>query len=422
MPIPKNKKIKNRDVGVNPNRVGNSLEGEFLVGEALVGEEPELAHIDLIIGNKKDAAGMAFATALAQPRQGHTPVLAVIRPNLPTKPSTLIVPKVTMRNLEDAEKMFGPAQSAVAKAVADAVEDGIIPKEQAEKLVVIVSVFIHPRGKDYQRIYRYNYSATKLAISRAMQNFPCVDKVLEEKDKSIHAMIGFRINNLKKPPYIEVALDIPDWRRVEGVIRALPRSDAIIIEAGTPLIKRYGVEVVQKIHNLRPESVVVADLKTLDTGNLEARMAGDATADVAGFSGLAPLKTMEKFIEECRKVGNLSLMDTINVQDPAAVLRKLKVKPDIIELHRAIDVENTEQGSEWGNIRGIKKVCGNKVLVAVAGGIRVDKVKKALGAGADILVVGRAITAAKDVNRAARAFLQEMGVEEVDQFRVMTDF
>jgi bifunctional enzyme Fae/Hps len=62
------------------------------------------------------------------------------------------------------------------------------------------------------------------------------------------------------------------------------------------------------------------------------------------------------------------------------------------------------------------------VLVAVAGGIRVDKVKKALGAGADILVVGRAITAAKDVNRAARAFLQEMGVEEVDQFRVMTDF
>ena len=394
---------------------------EFLVGEALVGEEPEIAHIDLIIGGKRTAVGAAFATSLAQPRQSHTPILGVIRPNLPTKPSTLIVPKVSIRNLADAEKMFGPAQSAVAKAVADAVEEGIIPKAHVEELVVIVSVFIHPRGKDYQRIYRYNYAATKLALSRAIQRFPNIDKVLEEKDKSIHAMIGFRINNLKKPPYLEVALDIPDWRRVEGIIRALPRSDAIIIEAGTPLIKRYGVEVVQKIHQLRPETVVLADLKTLDTGNLEARMAGDATADVIAFSGLAPVKTMEKFIEECKKVGALSLMDTLNVQDPVAVLEKLTVKPNIVELHRAIDVEQAQE-SAWGDIGEIRRVCGNNVLVAVAGGIRVDKVEKALDSGADILVVGRAITAAKDVNGAARAFLQRMGVEEVDQFRVMTDF
>jgi len=394
---------------------------ELLIGEALVGEEPEIAHIDLIIGSKRGAAGAAFASSIAQPKQGHTPILGVIRPNLPTKPMTLIVPKVSIRNLADAEKVFGPAQSAIAKAIADAVEEGVIRKSQAEEFVVIVSVFIHPRGKDYQRIYRYNYAATKLALSRAVEKFPNIDKVLEEKDKSIHAMIGFRINNLKKPPYLEVALDIPDWRRVEGIVRALPKSDAIIIEAGTPLIKRYGVEVVQKIHQLRPETVVFADLKTLDTGNLEARMAGDATADVVGFSGLAPVSTMEKFIEECKKVGALSLMDTLNVQNPVKVLKKLKVTPDIVELHRAIDVEQVK-GSEWRNIGEVRKVCGNNVLVAVAGGIRVDKVEKALKAGADILVVGRAITAAKDVTGAARAFLQRMGVEEVDQFRVMTDF
>jgi len=375
----------------------------------------------LIIGRKSGVVGGAFASSMAQPKQGHTPILGVIRPNLPVKPATLIVPKVTIGSLEDAEKMFGPAQSAVAKAIADTVEEGMIPKKSVEELAVIVSVFIHPRGRDYQRIYRYNYAATKLALKRAMQKFPSIDKVLEEKDKSIHAMIGFRINNLKNPPYLEVALDLPDWRRVEGIIRALPRRDAIIIEAGTPLIKRYGVEVVQKIHQLRPETVVLADLKTLDTGNLEARMAGDATADVIGFSGLAPIKTMEKFIEECKKVGSLSLMDTINVSNPMAILRKLKVKPDIVELHRAIDVEKTQE-SEWGNIKNIKKACDGKVLVAVAGGIRVGKVKEALKSGADILVVGRAITCAKDVTGAARAFLQEMGVEEVDQFRVMTDF
>ncbi|MCP8322351.1 MAG: formaldehyde-activating enzyme, partial [archaeon] len=125
---------------------------DFFVGEALVGEEPEIAHIDLIIGKKNSSAGIAFANSIAQPRVGHTPILGVIRPNLPTKPSTLIVPKVTIRNLEDAEKIFGPAQSAVAKAIADAVEEGIIPKEQSEEFVIIVSVFIHPRGRDYQRI------------------------------------------------------------------------------------------------------------------------------------------------------------------------------------------------------------------------------------------------------------------------------
>ncbi len=392
---------------------------DFFVGEALVGEEPEVAHIDLIIGKKSGPAGIAFANALAQPRMGHTPILAVIRPNLPAKPSTLIVPKVTIRDLEDAEKVFGPAQSAVAKAVADAVEEGIIPKEGVEDYVVLVSVFIHPKGRDYQRIYRYNYAATKLALQRALSSFPSIDKVLEEKDKAIHGMVGFRINNLKKPPYLEVALDIPDWRRVEAIIKALRRSDAILLEAGTPLIKRYGVEVIQKIHSLRPESVVIADMKTLDVGNVEARMAGDATADVIGFSGLAPIKTIEKFIEECKKIGALSLMDTINVQNPVDVLRKLKVKPDIVEIHRAIDVE--DEAYAWGNIKEIREVCG-KVLIAVAGGIRLNNVEAALKAGADIIVVGRAITAAKDVTGAARAFLQKMGVEEVDQFRVMTDF
>jgi bifunctional enzyme Fae/Hps len=152
---------------------------------------------------------------------------------------------------------------------------------------------------------------------------------------------------------------------------------------------------------------------------VEARMAGDATADVIGFSGLAPIKTIEKFIEECKKIGALSLMDTINVQNPVDVLRKLKVKPDIVEIHRAIDVE--DEAYAWGNIREIREVCG-KVLIAVAGGIRLNNVEAALKAGADIIVVGRAITAAKDVTGAARAFLQKMGVEEVDQFRVMTDF
>ncbi len=384
----------------------------FFIGEALVGEAPEIAHIDLIIGSKNGPVGQAYASSFAQPKQGHTPIMVVLRPNLPVKPAALIVPKVTLRSLEGAELIFGPAQSAVAKAIADTVNEGIIPIDEVEDLAIIVSVFIHPRGKDYQRVYRYNYAATKLAIKRAMAGFPDIDVVLEEAPKSAHAMIGFRINNLDQPPYIGVELKFDDWRRIEGVLKALPRKDGIIIKVGAPLIKKYGIEVCQKIHELRPESVLIADMKTLDTGNLEARMAGDATSDVVVFSGLATIKTQERFIEEAHNIGVLAYMDTINVPNPLKVINQLSVKPDIVELRGDIDKGMTNK---------IKKAC-NGALIAVAKEIDVSGAKDAIFAGADILMISEKITCSKDINGTASDYLQELGIYEVDQFRVMTDF
>ena len=114
----------------------------FLVGEALIGKGPEVAHIDLIIGDKEGPVGVAFASGMAQLSAGHTPLLGVIRPNLPPKPSTLIVPKVTVKNMDQVAQIFGPAQTAVAKAVADSVAEGVIPRDQAEELLIIVSVYI----------------------------------------------------------------------------------------------------------------------------------------------------------------------------------------------------------------------------------------------------------------------------------------
>lgn len=383
------------------------------MGEALVGEEPETAHIDLMVGSKEGPMGSAFASSMAQPREGHTPILGVIRPNLPVKPSTIIVPKVTIKNLEDAERLFGPAQSAVAKAIADSVERGVIPKELVEELVVVVSVFIHPRGKDYQRIYRYNYAATKLAVKRAMEGFPGIDVVMEEKPKSSHDMIGFRINNLEQPPYLGVEMVFDDWRRVEGLLRRLPRKDGLILKAGAPLIKRYGVEVCQKVHQLRPETVLIADMKTLDTGNLEARMAGDATADAITFSGLAPLKTQEKSIGEAHKVGALAYMDTVNLNDPLEVIKQLEVKPDVVELQGKVSREMAGK---------IRKACGGNTLVAVAMEANIAGAREAIASGADILMLGETITCAQDIHRTASDYLQELGIYEVDQFRIMTDF
>jgi len=394
----------------------------FLVGEALIGKEPEIAHIDLIIGDKEGPVATAFASGLTQLSAGHTPLLGVIRPNLPPKPSTLIVPKVTVKNMEQAAQIFGPAQMAVAKAVADSVAEGIIPKDRAEDLLVIVSVFIHPQAKDYDAIYRYNYGATKLALERAMAGFPDVDLMLYEKDRSTHPIMGFRVTRLWDPPYLQVAFDLVDVAEVRRVLAALPESDHILIEVGTPLVKMLGISVVKEIRAIRPGAFVILDLKTLDTGNLEVRLAADSTADAVVISGLAPKKTLELSIREARKTGIYSIIDMLNVPDPLAVLKGLEVLPDVVELHRAIDMEKSAHA--WSNIGEIQALAkdGRRLLVAVAGGIRVDTEAAALAAGANILVVGRAITRSKDIRDMAEQFLTGLKQTEIDQYRVMTDF
>jgi len=294
--------------------------------------------------------------------------------------------------------------------------------DKAEELVVIVSVFMHPHADDYNKIYRYNYGATKLALKRAMDGFPDIKKVLYEKDRSRHPSLGMKVTKLWDPPYLQVALDIPNWGHMERVVKDLPSNDHLIIEAGTPLIKRYGVDIVAKIKEIKPDTFVIADLKTLDTGNLEVRMVSDAGADAVVISGLAPLRTMEKAIEEARKTGIYSSLDMLNVRKPLAVLKELSVggmMPDVVELHRAIDVEQEERHA-WGDIAEIKRI-GGKMLVAVAGGIKEDTAPEAINGGADIIIVGRGITNSKDVEGVSRRFLRLLK-EEIDQYRVMTDF
>jgi len=389
-----------------------------LVGEALIGKGPEVAHIDLIIGEKEGPVGTAFASGLTQLSAGHTPLLGVIRPNLPPKPSTLIVPKVTVKNMDQVAQIFGPAQTAVAKAVADSVAEGVIPRDRAEELLVIVSVYIDPKATDYDAIYRYNYGATKLAVQRAMAGFPDVDKVLYEKERSTHPIMGFRVTRLWDPPYLQVAFDLVDVAEVRRVLSALPDSDHILIEVGTPLVKMLGMNVVKEIRAIRPGAFIILDLKTLDTGNLEVRLAADSTADAVVISGLAPKKTIELSINEARKTGIYSIIDMLNVDDPLAVLKGLDVKPDVVELHRAIDMEKSAHA--WQNIPDIKALAeeGRRLLVAVAGGIRTDTEGAALAAGADILVVGRAITRSRDIRDMTEQFLTGLKQTEIDQYRI----
>ena len=167
------------------------MAADFFIGESLVGDGNEIAHIDLIIGSKSGHAGAAFTQALSRNSDGFTTLLAVVTPNLACKPDTLLFNKVTIKGAKQAVQMFGPAQRAVAMAVADCVEDGTIPKDEADNLFCCVGVFIHWDAKDDAKIYQYNYEATKLAIANAMQGKPSADEMIAGKEKAVHPFRGF---------------------------------------------------------------------------------------------------------------------------------------------------------------------------------------------------------------------------------------
>jgi formaldehyde-activating enzyme len=156
------------------------------VGEALAGQGAEVAHIDLLIGKKTGPVAEAFAKAKATPTPGHEPLLAILEPNLSVKPVTLIVPTVTIRGMRQASMVYGPAQTAVAKAVVDSVADGTIPKEAADELIIVANVFVHPTAVDRQRVYINNYKAMRHAIRKTIEGRPSMDELIENKDRSKH--------------------------------------------------------------------------------------------------------------------------------------------------------------------------------------------------------------------------------------------
>jgi 5,6,7,8-tetrahydromethanopterin hydro-lyase len=157
-----------------------------LVGESLVGDGNEIAHIDLIMGPRGSAAEAAFCNALTNQKDGHSTLMAVVSPNLACKPHTILFNKVTIKGAKQAVQMFGPAQAAVARAVMDSVNEGVISKQQASDYCVLVGVFIHWQAEDDKKIFQFNYTATKESIARALQNKPSVDEVLQKYKAARH--------------------------------------------------------------------------------------------------------------------------------------------------------------------------------------------------------------------------------------------
>jgi 5,6,7,8-tetrahydromethanopterin hydro-lyase len=166
------------------------MTSSVMVGESLVGDGAEVAHIDLLIGPKDGPVGQAFAGALLNQKEGHTNLLAVVAPNLPAKPDTIIANKVTIKGATQAVQMFGPAQAAIARAVVDSVREGVIPQDQVDDLCVVVGVFIHWEATDDKKIFDWNYQAAKESVARALNGEPTVQAVLDGEAEARHPFAG----------------------------------------------------------------------------------------------------------------------------------------------------------------------------------------------------------------------------------------
>lgn len=209
---------------------------------------------------------------------------------------------------------------------------------------------------------------------------------------------------LHTPPYLQIALDLIDLEELERILADIPHNSKIMLEAGTPLIKKFGISILQTIIRYHPKSYVIADLKTLDVGWLEVQIAAEKKAAAVVISGLASIDTIESSLEEGKKQNVDIILDLMNVDNPLILLEQLSRTPEIVLFHRGIDQEGKSE-HPWEVIREIKNNFKN-TLVAVAGGLDLKTSSKALASKADIIVIGRAITQAKEVESAVNNFIK----------------
>jgi 3-keto-L-gulonate-6-phosphate decarboxylase len=213
----------------------------------------------------------------------------------------------------------------------------------------------------------------------------------------------------KRKKYLHVALN-STLEEAEEIISQLPVSDRILIEAGTPLIKIYGAEAVSRIKALSPVGTyIVADNKCADLAAREVEMMANAGANAATCLGVAPIETIDSFIEECQKYNIDSMIDMMNVESALVVLKKLKKLPDVVMLHRGVDETEFSKEKQIPYYQ-IKQIKGNyDVLVAVAGGDTIREVQRAIFNDADIVVVWKNFyQASEETAQLAESFLKEI--------------
>ncbi|HDD68934.1 MAG TPA: 3-hexulose-6-phosphate synthase [Candidatus Korarchaeota archaeon] len=197
---------------------------------------------------------------------------------------------------------------------------------------------------------------------------------------------------------LQLALDLVDLDKALKV--AEKAADVVdFLEAGTPLIKSEGVRCVRALKEIFPRKKVVADMKTMDTGYLEAEMAAKAGADIVSILGAAPTSTILGALEARKDYGIEVMVDLIGVKDKIQKATELEeMGVDYLIVHTGIDEQRSGK-TPFHDLRQISKLVS--VKLAVAGGIRPENIPMLRGIGVDVVIVGGYITRSEDPREAA---------------------
>ncbi|MHA1226411.1 MAG: orotidine 5'-phosphate decarboxylase / HUMPS family protein [Candidatus Hodarchaeales archaeon] len=216
---------------------------------------------------------------------------------------------------------------------------------------------------------------------------------------------------LSDPPYLQIAIDLPDLLLVESLLNKISQNKRLILEIGTPLLKNEGLKHTANVFRKTfPKNYVVADLKTLDVGSLEVKLAKENNADGCVVSGLAPIATVKEFAKACGNEDIDMWIDSLGTsrQRFLNLLQSIDDPIEVVIIHRGIDEEisnsKRDDGLSWNDISIIKRITNCKV--AVAGGITPDNVNEALNLGADIIIVGRFIYSANNPQESINTLLK----------------
>jgi bifunctional enzyme Fae/Hps len=194
--------------------------------------------------------------------------------------------------------------------------------------------------------------------------------------------------------YLQIAMN-SSLAEARAIIRQLPKSDRILVEAGTPVIKNYGIAGIKEIKQFW-SGYVVADLKTIDRADTEVQLAKLGGADAAIASGHAPLETINQFIKACKAENLDSMIDMMNVEQPVQILRKIKLMPSVVILHRGVDEEtfNKQKPIPFAQINKVKS--SFNTMISIGGGDTIREVQRATFNGADIVLVWKEFYQATD--------------------------
>jgi len=214
-----------------------------------------------------------------------------------------------------------------------------------------------------------------------------------------------------KVRYLQIAFNY-DLALVHRVLPTLPRNPRILIEAGTPFIKREGMNGVRTMRSLWGGHIV-ADIKTSDGATAEVDMARGSGADAVTVLGNSPTETLDLFVGHCEELEVISMVDMLGVHDPLRVLLPMKNRPDVIILHKGRDEESTR--GKVIQYRHVSRVRSKyDASISAAGGVGLNEARSAIFNGANIVVVNlvrpsdpwEGISIEEDIAGMARKFLE----------------